>query len=391
MAGTSLIVALIGFILIAGALLKHLSKVKGYPLNLILIFLGIILGNFKIKGVPLFSPSAPESQGAVTAFITLALVLVLFDTGSQIKIKSLFRNFAGPSIFGLMSVFLTILFVAIPFKFILGVNWLLAILFGSFLASTDLTILGPVLSNIKLKPRVSEYLEIESILNTVLSAVFVIVLVNLMNSNALGVTGSIIGEGIQTILYNIFVGVGLGVFFGALILWVIRHLTLEEMPHLIMIGSLFGAYAITEMLGASGIATALAVGVVFGNSKFKIPNIVKSFGGELELILITFVFVILGAIINFSIIKGVLFMSLILIGLVYAARYLSLKYLNKDFVKYNNFYLLASPRGITCAVLTLKFSELFPNPQMIIGLIFAVILVSSLSLFGITKTIPSRA
>jgi NhaP-type Na+/H+ or K+/H+ antiporter len=390
MAGTSLIVALIGFILIAGALLKHLSKVKGYPLNLILIFLGIILGNFKVKGVPLFSPGAPESQGAVTAFITLALILVLFDTGSKIKIGPLFRNFAGPSIFGLMSVFLTILFVALPFKFILGVNWLLAILFGSFLASTDLTILGPVISNIKLKPRVSEYLEIESIINTVISAVLVIVLVNLIGS-ATKVTGSIIGEGIQTILYNIFVGVGLGVFFGALILWVIRHLTLEEMPQLIMIGSLFGAYAITEMLGASGIATALAVGVVFGNSKYKIPNIVKSFGGELELILVTFVFVILGAIINFSVIKGVLFMALILLALVYAARYLSLKYSNKDFVKYNNFYLLASPRGITCAVLTLKFAELFPNAQMIIGLVFAVILVSSLSLFGITKTIPSRA
>jgi len=385
-----LIVALIGFILIAGALLKHLSKLKGYPLNLILIFLGILLGNFKVKGVPLFSPGAPESQGAVTAFITLALVLVLFDTGSQIKIRSLFRNFAGPSIFGLLSVFLTITFVALPFKFILGVNWLLAILFGSFLASTDLTILGPVLSNIKLKPKISEYLEIESILNTVISAVLVIVVVNLIGSTA-KVTGSIIGEGIQTILYNIFVGVGLGVFFGALILWIIRHLTLEEMPQLIMIGSLFGAYAITEMLGASGIATALAVGVVFGNSKYKIPNIVKSFGGELELILVTFVFVILGAILDFSIIKGVLLMAAILLGLIYAARYLSLKYSNKDFVKYNNFYLLASPRGITCAVLTLKFAELFPNAQMVIGLVFAVILVSSLSLFGITKTLPSRA
>lgn len=390
MAETSLIVALIGFILIAGALLKHLSKVKGYPLNLILIFLGIILGNLKINGVPLFSPGAPESQGAVTAFITLALVLVLFDTGTQIKIGSLFRNFAGPSIFGLMSVFLTIIFVALPFKFILGVNWLLAILFGSFLASTDLTILGPVLSNIKLKPRISEYLEIESILNTVISAVLVIVVVNLIGS-ATEATGSIIGEGIQTILYNIFVGVGLGAFFGALILWVIRHLTLEEMPHLIMIGSLFGAYAITEMLGASGIATALAVGVVFGNSKYKIPNIVKSFGGELELILVTFVFVILGAIIDFSIIKEVLLMAAILLGLIYAARYLSLKYSNKDFAKYNKFYLIASPRGITCAVLTLKFAELFPNSQIVIGLVFAVILVSSFSLFGITKTLPSRA
>ena len=387
MAEASLIVALIGFILIAGAFLKHSSQKRGYPLTLILLLLGILLG--PITGI--FTPGAAENQVAVTSFITLALILVLFDTGSQIKIRSLFRNFAGPTMFGLLSVLLTIGIVAVPFKFLLGLDWILAILFGSFLASTDLTILGPVLSNIKLKPKISEYLELESTLNTVISAVLVIVLVNLIESPVTAKATTIIGEGLQTLLYHIFVGVGLGVLFGFLILWSIRHMTLEELPHIIMIGALFASYAITEILGASGIATALAVGMVFGNSKYKLPNIIKSFGGELELILVTFVYVILGAIIDFTILKSVIVLALILIAAVYLARYGALRVTNKENTKYNRFYLISSPRGITCAVLTLSYANLFPDPTAIIGLVFGVILVSSLSLFGITKTLPRRS
>ena len=387
MAEASLIVALIGFILIAGAFLKHSSQKRGYPLTLILLLLGILLG--PITGI--FTPGAAENQVAVTSFITLALILVLFDTGSQIKIRSLFRNFVGPTMFGLLSVLFTIGIVAIPFKFLLGLDWILAILFGSFLASTDLTILGPVLSNIKLKPKISEYLELESTLNTVISAVLVIVLVNLIESPVTAKATTIIGEGLQTLLYHIFVGVGLGVLFGFLILWSIRHMTLEELPHIIMIGALFAAYAITEILGASGIATALAVGMVFGNSKYKLPNIIKSFGGELELILVTFVYVILGAIIDFTILKSVIVLALLLIVTVYLARYGALRVTNKENAKYNRFYLISSPRGITCAVLTLSYANLFPDPTAIIGLVFGVILVSSLSLFGIPKTLPRRA
>jgi len=387
MAEASLIVALIGFILIAGAFLKHSSQKRGYPLTLILLLLGILLG--PITGI--FTPGAAENQVAVTSFITLALILVLFDTGSQIKIRSLFRNFAGPTMFGLLSVLFTIGIVAIPFKFLLGLDWILAILFGSFLASTDLTILGPVLSNIKLKPKISEYLELESTLNTVISAVLVIVLVNLIESPVTAKATTIIGEGLQTLLYHIFVGVGLGVLFGFLILWSIRHMTLEELPHIIMIGALFAAYAITEILGASGIATALAVGMVFGNSKYKLPNIIKSFGGELELILVTFVYVILGAIIDFTILKSVIVLALLLIVTVYLARYGALRVTNKENAKYNRFYLISSPRGVTCAVLTLSYANLFPDPTAIIGLVFGVILVSSLSLFGIPKTLPRRA
>tara|TARA_Y100000310_G_scaffold226471_1_gene228593 strand:+ start:442 stop:1590 length:1149 start_codon:yes stop_codon:yes gene_type:complete len=382
MAETSLVVAAIGLILLVGVFLKFWSVQKGYPLTLLLLILGLIIG--PILGW--FRPA--EFLGGVNPFITLALVMVLFDAGTGIKIRSLTRNFAKPTIFGVLGVLFTILLVALPFKFLLGLNWTLAVLFGSFLASTDLTILDPIFKNLKITPKEAEFIELESTLNSVLAAVFVVVLVNLLSSgSALSFDLTVLGAGFRTLLYNIFVGIGLGILFGYLILRFIRHLTLTQLPHIVMIGALFTAFALSELVGASGIATALAIGIVFGNSKVKLPKIIKSFGGEMELILVTFVYVILGAIIDFKIMTGALLFAGVLIALVYIARFVALKVSKLDKLKLSKFYLLSSPRGITCAVLTLSYANLFPNPSVIIGLVFSVVLVSSLSLFAIPRTV----
>ena len=385
MADVALAVATIGIIIILGVFLKLLSEKKGYPLTLFLLLLGLIIGPW----LGWFKPS--ENLTSVSSFITLALIIVLFDAGMGIKIRRLSRNFARPLTLGIISVLLTVSIVAITFKFLLSLSWLHAILFGSFLASTDLTIIAPIFKNIKVKPAIAEYIELESTFNSILAAVFVVILINLINTGTkLSFSLEILSASIQTLLYNIFVGAGLGILFGYLILKFIQRLTLSEMPHIMILGALFFSYAISELVGASGIATALAIGIVFGNSKNQIPSIIKSFGGEMELILVTFVYVILGAIINFSVLKATILPASALIILVYFARFIAVKYTNKDSPKLSNFYILSSPRGITCAVLTLSYATLFPNPEVIIGLVFSVILVSSFFLFWLPNSIPSR-
>ena len=233
--------------------------------------------------------------------------------------------------------------------------------------------------------------EIESSINSIFAAVFAVVLINFHETETqLAFTADILSTGLQTLLYNIFVGAGLGILIGYTILRFIHKLSSGQMPHIVMFGSLFFTYAISELLGASGIATALAVGIVFGNSKIQVPNIIKSFGGEMELILVTFVYFILGAIIDFQIMYTYLIPALMLIALVYFVRYIAVRYFTKNMEKLRRFTVLSSPRGITCAVLTLSYSSIFPNPALIIGLVFSVILISSLTMFLIPKSLPRR-
>ncbi len=384
MSEIALSVAFVGVILLIGVFLKLLSEKKGYPLTLFLLLLGIIVGHvFK------FNPE--DSLTSVGSFVTLALVIVLFDAGMTINVRRLYKNIAAPFTFGMIAVGLTIATVAVFAKMILGLDYIFGLILGSILASTDLTIIAPIFNSMKVKPQVKEFIEIESSINSIFAAVFVVVLINLYETGAkLAFNADILSTGLQTLLYNIFVGAGLGLVIGYLILRFITKLSAGQMPHLVMFGSLFFTYAISELLGASGIATALAIGIVFGNSKTTVPSIIKSFGGEMELILVTFVYFLLGAIIDFNIIYNSLIPALVLISLVYLSRYISVKYFTKGMEKLRKFTLLSSPRGITCAVLTLSYSSIFPNPALIIGLVFSVILISSLSMFLIPKSLPKR-
>jgi len=378
-------VASIGIILLLGVFLKLLSERRGYPLTLFLLLLGIIVG--PILGW--FKPA--ENLTSISSFITLALILVLFDAGMGMNLKKISKNFAAPFAYGTITALLTVIFVAVIFKFLLGIEWVFALLLGSLLASTDLTIISPILRNLKVRPKLREYIELESSINSILAAVMVVILINFINTGtSLSFSVNVLSEGVQTLLYNIFVGVGLGLLFGYAILKFIKRLTLGEMPHIVMFGALFFTYALSEILGASGIATALAVGIVFGNSRLKVPNIIKSFGGEMELILVTFVYVILGAIISFEVMKTAILPAILLIGVVYFARFVGTKYFSEQFQPYTKFLILSSPRGITCAVLTLNYAYLFPNPELIIGLVFSVVLVSSFSMFALPKTLAVK-
>jgi cell volume regulation protein A len=378
-------VASIGIILLLGVFLKLLSERKGYPLTLFLLLLGIIVG--PILGW--FKPA--ESLTSISSFITLALILVLFDAGMGMNLKKMSKNFAAPFAYGTITALLTVIFVAVTFKFLLGLEWVFALLLGSLLASTDLTIISPIFKNLKVRPKLREYIEMESSVNSILAAVMVVVLINFINTGtSLSFSVNVLSEGIQTLLYNIFVGVGLGLLFGYAILKFIKRLTMGEMPHIVMFGALFFTYALSEILGASGIATALAVGIVFGNSRLQVPSIIKSFGGEMELILVTFVYVILGAIISFEVMKTAILPAILLIAIVYLARVVGTKYFAQQFQQNTKFLVLSSPRGITCAVLTLNYAYLFPNPELIIGLVFSVVLVSSFSMFALPKTLTVK-
>ena len=113
-------VASIGIILLLGVFLKLLSERRGYPLTLFLLLLGIIVG--PILGW--FKPA--ENLTSISSFITLALILVLFDAGMGMNLKKISKNFAAPFAYGTITALLTVIFVAVSFKFLLGIEWVFA-------------------------------------------------------------------------------------------------------------------------------------------------------------------------------------------------------------------------------------------------------------------------
>ncbi|RLE44693.1 hypothetical protein DRJ22_05610, partial [Candidatus Woesearchaeota archaeon] len=281
-------IGIAGMIILLGSFMFILSKKIHYPLMVFLLGFGIIIG--PVTGI--FNPYS--FQTIIHSFVTIALIIVLFEVGYNTKLTDLKQNLIPSVWLTLLGIFFSVILCAIAAKFILHLGVLHSLLFGALLASTDLTIVAPLLEHINIIPKLKTYLELESSLNSVVAAIIAIIIINILE------IGFEIEGTIKLFLTNIFVGIGLGVVFGFVILKLVQSLNIEEKPHIISIGSVILVYAIAEFFSASGILAALVIGLIFGNAKPQLPKIVYSFGGELQLILLAFVYVLLGAFLKFE-------------------------------------------------------------------------------------------
>lgn len=365
----SLGVGVAGLIIVLGVLLMKKADTTKISGVIPLMILGIILG--PVTG--LFDPTPYLS--AISTIVTFVLVIILFDVGYGISISDI-KNESGPALFlGFLASLLTALLVGGLAYFIFNISWQLSLLFAALLVSTDLSIVRPLLDSLKIKEKHREILSLESAINSVMAAVMAIIAVNMLSISSNGATSVL-----KTFLYNICVGMAAGVILGYLIVFLIKRIDLDEKPHIISIGAVLLVFALTNLVGASGIIAALLVGIVFRNSGQSLPKAIRSYSGDLEILLVVFIYVMLGTLISFSIFSSLrtVLISMAFIAAVLLARWVAAwlftkkyNYMNKKLV------FFSGPRGTVTAVLALSYSSYFGMPEAL-NIVFLIILITTI-------------
>ncbi|UCD03951.1 MAG: cation:proton antiporter [Candidatus Woesearchaeota archaeon] len=370
MADSSLIIGVIGTIIILGALFLVLANKKKIPIVLPLLVLGIILGPV----TKLFDPI--KFSQVINVLVTFALVIVIFEAGNTVnltRLKSQALVFTSLSLIGPLIIISIVSLFSYVF---LNIRAELAILLGALLSSTDPTIMRPILESFGRKlENIKNIINLESMLNSVVAVVFVIVISNLLIlKQRTGFAGAI-----KIFMYQIFLGVGMGVVFGYLIYRIICKFKEEVKTHILTLGAILLLYGVTNLVGGSGIISVLILGAIFANLKPAPPRIIKSFGGELELLLLIFVYVILGTFLGVELTfinVAIIFFVVILVLLSrYVAVYISASVKSRG---ERNILFLGGGKGVVCSVLALSSAPLFPNPELVLNIIFSVVLVTTL-------------
>jgi NhaP-type Na+/H+ or K+/H+ antiporter len=367
----NLTVAIIGIVILSGVFLKHMSKKSNWPLSLLLLIVGVFVG-------PVFGIlDAKELSGAIESFAIIALIIVLFDVGYEIKIYRIKQLLKESTALAFVGVASTLAVVSVIAHFLLGFNIYLSLLFGALLASTDLTIISPLIENMKLKETVKEALAIEATLNSVIAAVLAIIIGTILTYNT-----SILEAVTRGLFYHVLTGIAVGLMIGWILLKTVNKLQFDEMPALVTIGSVLVVYAATEMIGASGIIAALIVGILYGNADPAPPRFVMSFGENLQVILVTFVYIMLGVMVQFEAFVEYSLIAAVLVTSIIAVRYFAVKLVKiEDRLLAQRVVGISGPRGIISAILILTYAHFFPDPNLVISLGFAVILCTSLAVF----------
>jgi|GEM_PF-1321331 len=366
---TTLAIAIAGVIIILGLIINWFSRKIKISSAILIILLGVILG--PVLG--LFNPS--EWSGIVKSVVTFALVVVLFDTGYKMKIRSIKSVILSSTSLTTLAVLVTIIFGSLIAIFFFKLPWQLAVLMGAIVASTDITVVAPLMENIRLPQKLVETLQLEATLNSPYAAI-------IATTMAILVTSEGIGEGLlafigKTFLYQILIGIGLGILFGYGFVALLKHLNLESSPQLLSIGLILITFAVSEFIGASGVFSVFIMGIILGNSQFQLKTIIHEFESTISLVIIIFVFVLFGALLNLTTLLAMGIAGLIFIAVVTVSRSLSvIIYSRGRWGSEEKMLFLIEPRGMVCAVLALSYMHLFPNPNAIISTVFGIMIIT---------------
>jgi len=352
------------------------------PEILLLIIIGLIAGNtLNIRGILPYN--------IITGVSLFALIMIVFESSSKFKIgeiKSLSPHALKLAIvFVISTLFLLTIFTQLLFaEEILEVKTLLiSLIFSSLMVGTDPSI---ALSALKeSKNRLIEILKIESIINTPLTVLIPVLLLNFYLGK-----GEVASFAV-TFLQQIMTGIGAGLILGYIIFRLFNKIKIEGGSSLLIIGLVLGTYTLTEQIGGSGILAITTFGILYGYSKFREKITIQKFNTLFTEFLTILVFILIGMVIKIPLTGSFLIKSLILFAIYLLVRHFAV---NITFRKSNLtnkekiFMSLNVPKGIATAIVIFTIAS-YKNPSLegiqslaFIFLLYSIILSSVVSRFG---------
>lgn len=384
-------------IIILGFLGEEFFKRTSIPDPLLLLLLGVLMG-------PIFQFFAQDELLAITPYFSaLALIIILFDGGLNMKISEAVKNSPRALIMALMGWTLNVLITAALCKVFLGWRLLNGLLLGSIVGGGSSLIVIALTRKLGVNEEVQTLLSLESILTDVLCTVGAFAAINIILSGEISLEVALSSVGIA---FSVGILVGLG--FGVIWLFALEKLKGKPNAYMLTLAVLFLTYVVATLLGGSGAISALFLGLIIGNNgsiaklfKFRatvsVDEHVRDFHCQISFLIRSFFFVFTGLLFTFSSFSSVLF-GLLLTFAFLGIRFIIIKIttLKSNLHPVETLMTIMFPRGLAAAVLAslpltmgIPGSELFPEISFIV--ILSSILVTTIGVVFLKKRKkPSR-
>jgi cell volume regulation protein A len=287
---------------------------------------GLLAQKLKIPDVALFLlvglAIGPDTLGLInikadSTMNQLILIFgscyILFDGGASLRFKVLKEVWITILIIATVGVLITGAITGLAAYYFLGVPLIVALLLGAVLASTDPATLVPIFKQVKIRDRVSQTVMSESAFNDAMGAIVTFaVLAVAMGSGEFSAADSL-GE----LLWQAGLGVVAGGILGWLAALLIAHEKwnfLAEYAPLVTLMAVIGAYMGADGMHASGFMAVFVFGMVIGNKDMfgfhmqeKEQERLEEYVATTALIMRMFIFILLGAQVNFALMNQYLF------------------------------------------------------------------------------------
>ena len=351
----------------------------GRPAIALMLIVGILAG-------PVLGIIDPERDfGALQEpIIKLAVAVILFEGGLSLNFKEL-RQAGGPVIM--------MIIIAGPIAWVLGtgaahygagLSWEISALLGGIMIVTGPTVIGPMLRTLRVSTRVRSILKWEGIVNDPIGALLAVGIYAYITYE--GPNANIAAVSIDVLAAS-FIAASLGAALGFAITWLFpRGHVPEYLKAPFLLITVIAGFVIADLIKhETGLITVTVMGVVLANKQIYSSQALHRFKEDLAVLLISGVFIILSATLDWEMVQQfrpqfVIFLLLLLfvvrpVSVLVALMFSSVPWRERLFIAW------IAPRGIVAVAITGLFAlrlvdHGFPGAEALVPLSFAVVIVT---------------
>ncbi|MBJ6136246.1 potassium/proton antiporter [Marinobacter litoralis] len=277
--------------LVFSIVLSPLSSRVGMPVLLVFLGVGMLMGEDGPGGIEF------DDVELAVIIASLALAVILLDGGMRTRAETFRVGLKPALLLATVGVAMTAMGAAVVAWWVFDLHWLMALLIGAIISSTDAAAVFSLLQGrgLHLNERVSATLEIESGSNDPMAIFLTLMLVTLISQHQDGAFSS----GLLMLLQQFGIGAPAGLLGGYLIVALVNriHLTPALYPLLVAAAGL-AVFAATNAVGGSGFLAIYLSGVLIGNQQVKMMPMILQVHDGLAWLAQLCLFLILGLLVT---------------------------------------------------------------------------------------------
>ena len=302
------VLTVFGAILAIGTLSGFLAHKARIPDVAVFLLVGMLLGPAGAGVVSIRADSALNQL-----ILIFGSCYILFDGGASLRFRVLKGVWITIVVISTVGVVITAAITGYFAHLLLDLPLVVAMLLGAALASTDPATLVPIFRQVRVRDRVAQTVMSESAFNDAMGAIATFSVLGV----AMGTGEFSPGIAAWKLLKDSFLGIVAGGVLGYLAALLIAHEKwdfLAEYAPVVTLMAVIGAYMTADGLAASGFMAVFVFGIVLGNK--------DAFGFAMEegeqrrleefvmttaLVMRMFIFILLGAQVDFALVNKYLF------------------------------------------------------------------------------------
>jgi cell volume regulation protein A len=244
---------------------------------------------------------------------------ILFDGGASLRFKVLKEVWLTITVLATAGVVITAVITAAAAHYALHLPWMVALLLGAAIASTDPATLVPIFRQIRIKDRVAQTVMSESAFNDATGAIMTFAVLAAATGTGEFSAPAALVDLLKQAGFGILIGGFLG-YAAALLIAHEKYSFLVEYAPVITLMAVIGAYLGADGLQASGFMAVFVFGAMLGNKDafgFEMPpkeaRKLDEFVATTAFLMRSFIFILLGAQVDFQLMNSHLFGGVIVV------------------------------------------------------------------------------